>query len=625
MSFLYDLTRNMDRRQKGWIILAIDLVGVVPAFLAAQLLFSVDLAWPGFVADAAPYLVAMLPVTVAMSFYYGLHRLKLNAYQLRGAIETAGLAVVVATTGLLVNLLIGGTLGARIFIAFAMIYLIFSVSARLLLRKFVLGIYYRGQSRKKVLIYGAGQTGQQLATALLTDDTLQPVAIVDDNPTLQALTIAGLKVHSPLKIKELIERHGIKRVILAMPSVPRPVKAKIVRAMSEFKVEVHAVPSFAELAGDRDLRRSVPYESAALLGRNRLEDELPSAQSAYEGKRILVTGAGGSIGSELCRQFVGCKPESLVLLDHSELLLYQIERELRDLAPNLHIVTRLGSIVERPLVERVFEECRPDVVFHAAAYKHLPMVEMNTIEGLRNNVIGTRNVADAARQFGAERFVLISSDKAVRPASVMGSSKRLAELVVQDFAERSTGTRFSMVRFGNVLGSSGSVVPLFEDQIAVGGPVTVTHADVTRYFMTISEAVHLVLLAGSFARGGDVFVLDMGKPVSIRQIARQMIEGAGLTVRDADNPHGDIEIVMTGLRPGEKLHEELLIGSDMLTTPHPKIMRAQEGKLSEIEVANMLQDLRKAIDAQDELAARSILERWVESNEDRVVEQGSLV
>lgn len=614
VTLLYNLTTRMTRRQKGWVILGIDLVGVCLTFLTAKMLFGPAPGLEGAMRDSLPYLAVMIPIAALMSVYYGLHRVKLNAYELRGAVETAGLAFVVGVSGLILDVILGGALGGAVFFAFATTFLVFSVAARLLLRQFVLAIYARGQTRKKVLIYGAGQTGQQLATALLTDDALEPAAFVDDNPTLQSLAIAGLKVHSPVKIKEIIAKQGIERVILAMPSASHPVKAKLVRNLSDIGVEVHAVPSFAEIAGNRDLRKSaVPFETAALLGRNRLEDELPSAHAAYAGKRILVTGAGGSIGSELCRQFVACEPETLILLDHSELLLYQIERELKEMAPNLHIVPVLGSIIEKPLVERVFADHLPDVVFHAAAYKHLPLVEENCVEGLRNNVVGTKILCDAARGYEAERFVLVSSDKAVRPTSVMGSSKRLAELVVQDMAERSTSTRFSMVRFGNVLGSSGSVVPLFEDQIARGGPVTVTHADVTRFFMTISEAVHLVLLAGSFARGGDVFVLDMGQPVSIRQIARQMIEGAGLTVCDEDNPRGDIEIVMTGLRQGEKLHEELLIGSDMLTTPHPKIMRAQESKLSEIEVANMLLDLRKAIEAQDEGAARAVARRWVET------------
>lgn len=355
-----------------------------------------------------------------------------------------------------------------------------------------------------------------------------------------------------------------------------------------------------------------PVDTTRILGRDALGGDFPAASEAYRDHCILVTGAGGSIGSELCRQLLSFKPKRLVLLDHSELALYTVHRELQALDDNIDIRPALGSIGSPEFVEQVLADNDIDVIFHAAAYKHLPMVENNILEGLRNNVLGTRVVAEAARNKGVERFILVSSDKAVRPTSVMGSSKRLAELVVQDLATRNATTRFSMVRFGNVLGSSGSVLPLFEAQIRHGGPLTVTHPDVTRYFMTLSEAVHLVLMAGSLSRGGDVFVLDMGVPVSILSVAKNMIEGAGYRVKDAQNPNGDIEIRFTGLRPGEKMHEELLIGSDMLTTPHPKILRAQESYLSEIEMAGALQDLRRAIETRDETLAMDTLTKYVE-------------
>ncbi|NIY97344.1 polysaccharide biosynthesis protein, partial [Salipiger sp. HF18] len=367
----------------------------------------------------------------------------------------------------------------------------------------------------------------------------------------------------------------------------------------------------------RELKKRVsPVSLDDLLGRNRLEAELPGVSHAYSGRRILVTGAGGSIGSELCRQLIACKPDCVVLVDHSELGLYNIDKELRDIAHGMTIVPILGSVLNEQLMAEIMQEHRIEVVLHAAAYKHLPLVECNVLSGLNNNVIGTKVLADIAREAGVERFILVSSDKAVRPTNVMGASKRLAELVVQDLATRSAGTRFSMVRFGNVLGSSGSVIPLFEEQIARGGPVTLTDPKVTRYFMTVSEAARLVLLAGSFARGGDVFVLDMGDPVPIKKLARQMIEGAGYTVRDAKHPDGDIEIEITGLRRGEKLHEELLISPDMLTTPHHKILRAQESYLSEFEIATALKDLRSAIAGLDEDMARSVIARWVERCKD---------
>jgi FlaA1/EpsC-like NDP-sugar epimerase len=399
-----------------------------------------------------------------------------------------------------------------------------------------------------------------------------------------------------------------------MPSLSTPALARIAHGLRHCGAEVHALPSFAQMVGLSGLPdRPAPVPIDTLLGRSRLEADLPAVTHAYSGRRIMVTGAGGSIGSELCRQVLACDPGCLVLVEQSELALYTIEKELREIGAKPRIVPVLGSVLDGPAMRATMRAHGIDVVLHAAAYKHLPLVEANPIPGLENNVLGTKVLAEAARDARVDRFILVSSDKAVRPTNVMGASKRLAELVVQDLATRATGTRFSMVRFGNVLGSSGSVIPLFEEQIARGGPVTLTHRDVTRYFMTMSEAARLVLLAGSFARGGDVFVLDMGKAVPIRRLARQMIEGAGHTVRDEDNPDGDIEIRVTGLRPGEKLHEELLISSDMLTTPHAKILRAQESYLSEFETATAMRALREAIDARDEIAARAVIARWVET------------
>jgi FlaA1/EpsC-like NDP-sugar epimerase len=334
---------------------------------------------------------------------------------------------------------------------------------------------------------------------------------------------------------------------------------------------------------------------------------------------VLVTGAGGSVGSELCRQLLLHRPRRIVLFEVSEIALYTMDRDLLDRAEGtgVEVISVLGTVTDARMVRAAMTDHAIQVVFHAAAYKHVPLVEANPIAGVANNVLGTRILADAAHDCGVERFILISTDKAVRPTNVMGASKRLAEMVIQDLAKRTTGTLFSMVRFGNVLGSSGSVIPLFKEQIAKGGPVTLTHEDVTRYFMTISEAVRLVLLAGSFAdadgsRGGDVFVLDMGKPVKIRDLATQMIEAAGYTVRSDAHPDGDIDIQVIGLRPGEKLHEELLIGEGLLTTPHPKILRAREQGLTELQMASALRGLRTAVAQGDGNAARAVITTYVE-------------
>ena len=479
-------------------------------------------------------------------------------------------------------------------------------------------------ARLPVLIYGAGKTGQQLAAALAGDDRLRPVAFADDEPRLRGLTVAGLRVHGPDEVEALVARHRIGRIILAMPSTSEAARARLTRRLAGTGCEVHALPSFADLVTGRAVTpyESRPIDPSTLLGRDALENELPGVTDAYAGRRVLVTGAGGSIGAELCRQIASCGPTTLVLLDHAEHALFQIERELREMAPEIEIMPILGSVCQAELVRVLMQARAIDVVLHAAAYKHVPMVEANAIEGMRNNVIGTRTVAMAAEEAGVERFILVSTDKAVRPGSVMGASKRFAEMIVQHLATRATRTRFSMVRFGNVLGSSGSVIPTFADQIGRGGPVTLTHEDVTRYFMTIPEAVRLVLLAATIADGGEVFVLDMGAPVRIRDIALRMIEGYGLTVRDAHNPRGDIEIKVTGLRPGEKLHEELLIGSDMLTTPHPRILRAQEGHLSEIELAKALKSLSEAIETRDVALLRKILAQWIEHGQDEAALSG---
>jgi FlaA1/EpsC-like NDP-sugar epimerase len=615
---LYDIVIRLNAKQKRAILLALDvlLIGVAHLLVVTLLLGSATVF--SLPAHLLIDLTLMMGSGLVLTAILGLHQIKLNAYEMQGVIDSAFVAMVIVAAGLIGSLFVPGMVTpAYVYVVTGMLFLILSVSSRLLLKQFLLQIYTRGRSRMRIVIYGAGQTGQQLAVALATDDAVQPVAFIDDDPRMQNVSVAGLRVFKPSKLSDLIERHDVQRVVLAMPSASGTIRASIIKRLAGLPVEVHAMPSFADMIADSgrtllDTRRIDPSE---LLGRKPLDAELPGSSTTYEGRSVLVTGAGGSIGSELCRQLLVNRPRRVVLLDHGEHALFNIDRELRALSPKMDIETVLGSVCDKALIREVMEDHAVDVVFHAAAYKHVPLVEANALEGMRNNVLGTRTVADAAREAAVERFILVSTDKAVRPSSAMGASKRLAEMCVQDLATRADQTRFSMVRFGNVLGSSGSVLPLFQEQIARGGPVTLTHMDVTRYFMTIPEAVRLVLLAGTFARGGDVFALDMGEPVPVRTIARQMIEGANKTVRDKDNPDGDIEIQITGLRPGEKLHEELLIGSDMLTTPHPKILRAQESHLSEIEMANVLQSLRQAVETRNRDTLNMILTKWIEKPE----------
>ena len=375
------------------------------------------------------------------------------------------------------------------------------------------------------------------------------------------------------------------------------------------------MPSHLDIIhGNNILDGFIPFEPEELLERDKFDETLLDIQGPYKSKSILISGAGGSIGSEICRQILTHSPSKLVIYEQSELALYKIEKELKPIAKKMSIefVAVLASVTDRQAISDVFESHDIEVVFHAAAYKHVPLVETNEIAGLRNNVIGTQILATQALKSNIETFILISTDKVVRPTNIMGATKRLAELVVQDCDIRSQKTKFSMVRFSNVLGSSGSVIPLFKDQIAKGGSVTLTHEEVTRYFMAISEAAYLVIIAGGFAQGGDVFVLDMGKPVKIKDLARRMIEISGFTIRDQYNPKGDIEIKTTGLRPGEKLYEELLIGTETLPTSHPKILRAKETSFSSKKINSLIKEIEVAVKKNNSNQARKIISKWVE-------------
>ncbi len=611
---MYNLVKTLPRFWKRTIVLCVDL-SLVPFSLYLAFSLQLNTLWPGAaMADSWALFPLVTGLAAVISISLGIPSIKLNAFETRAVLRTAGFAALLTTITAATSRLAGTGIPSATIIVFGFLFFTLSVASRLAGLRVILWIYRRGSNRTRVLIYGAGATGVQLVAAIGQSEEIDPVGFLDDNKTLQSVTVAGLPVHAPARAAELVREHDIDRVVMAMPSLSLPRQAQIARRLEKLGIDVHRLPSFSELIGNRSLIDEIePMRAVDFLGRNQLDRELPGLSTRFQGKTVMVTGAGGSIGGELCRQLMVCKPARIVLFEQSEPALYAIDHELQALAEGAGIVIEpvLGSVCARAAVSRTLRRHPVDIVLHAAAHKHVPMVEVNGIEGLRNNILGTRVMAEAARDANVRQFILISSDKAVRPTNVMGASKRLAELVVQDLADRCATTLFSMVRFGNVLGSSGSVIPLFAEQIARGGPVTLTHNAVTRYFMTLPEAARLVLLAGGIARGGDVLVLDMGKPTRIRDLARQMIERAGYTVRDAGHPEGDIEIVVTGLRPGEKLYEELLIGADMQTTPHPKILRAQEEKLSEIEVATMLRDLNSVVQSGDTGAARALISRWV--------------
>jgi FlaA1/EpsC-like NDP-sugar epimerase len=464
----------------------------------------------------------------------------------------------------------------------------------------------------RVLIYGAGEAGVRLASALYGRGEYSVVAFVDDNPTLHGSVINGYPIHSSSQIETLVEEFSIERVLLALPSVTRRQRRRIINRLEQLPVHVQTMPDLHDLILGQarvDDIREVDIED--LLGRD-VVAPMPALLGPHiENRSVMVTGAGGSIGSELSRQILRLSPKYLILLEISEPALYEIDQRLREicLQNNLEteIVPLIGSVHHRNRVTEVLKNYSVDTIYHAAAYKHVPLVEHNMLEGVHNNIFGTLHTAEAAIDAGVKSFVLVSTDKAVKPTNVMGATKRYAELVLQALAKRESTTRFAIVRFGNVLASSGSVVPRFREQIRAGGPVTVTHPEIYRYFMTIPEAASLVLQAGSMAKGGEVFVLDMGEPVRIADLAEKMIHLMGLSVRDEENPDGDIEIEFTGLRPAEKLYEELLIGNDVSGTKHPRILQAQEHLLSWGELKPMLDGLWKACERQDCDAARELL------------------
>jgi FlaA1/EpsC-like NDP-sugar epimerase len=440
--------------------------------------------------------------------------------------------------------------------------------------------------RPKVLIYGAGSAGRQLSAALASSGEMQVIGFVDDDRTLQGSVLNGKTIYPADNLISLVTRLGITDILLALPSTSRKRRSEILATVSRASVVVRTLPGLMDLAQGRvtinDLRE---LDIEDMLGRDAVAPNPILLGKNITGKTVLVTGAGGSIGSELCRQILFLRPKTLLLVEMSEFALYIIDAELRmkianDPSLDTRILPLLASVQDERRINSIMATWHPNTVYHAAAYKHVPLVEHNPAEGLRNNVFGTLTTAQAAEAHGVQDFVLISTDKAVRPTNVMGTSKRLAEMALQALAEKGGTTRFSMVRFGNVLGSSGSVVPLFRKQIKAGGPITITHEEITRYFMTIPEAAQLVIQAGAMAIGGEVFVLDMGDPVKIIDLARRMIEFSGLSVRDANTPDGDIEIEVIGLRPGEKLYEELLIGESPVITNHPRIMKAHEAFLT---------------------------------------------
>jgi FlaA1/EpsC-like NDP-sugar epimerase len=496
---------------------------------------------------------------------------------------------------------------------------VFVLMSRVMARYWLGGLYRRisKADARRLLIYGAGSAGRQLASALANSSELRPVGYLDDDDRLHGQTLNGLRIYNPSRLDELVIKLNVHDVLLAMPSASRARRNEVLELTRKARVQVRTLPGLVDLAqGNVQVSDLKELEIEDLLGREPVVPNSLLLGKNITGKVVLVTGAGGSIGSELCRHIVKAKPEALLLVESSEFALYAIHQELQKklLQANMDcgLVPLLANVQDEKRMADILSAWEPSTVYHAAAYKHVPLVEQNPGQGIQNNVFGTLALAQLAVEYGVADFVLISTDKAVRPTNIMGASKRLAEMVLQALAQSTSQlnrqTRFSMVRFGNVLGSSGSVVPLFRRLIKEGGPITVTHPEVTRYFMTIPEAAELVIQAGAMAEGGDVFVLDMGESVKIVDLAYRMIELSGLSLKDEVNPDGDIAIEVTGLRPGEKLYEELLIGDDPRSTAHPRIMKAHETFLTIDELKPLLDQLVQAVYANDVNGVRAILQ-----------------
>ena len=634
---------RLPRRHKRLIQVAMDVVLV---WAALWLAFVVRLGDSSSIEPFAghAWLFSLAPViAIPLFIRFGMYRAVMRYF---GNDALLAIAKAVTLSALLLALAVYWYQGAPKLIPRSMVFnywwlsLVLVGGLRLLMRQYFMGDWFsadqptrlqgRDSGLPKVAIYGAGAAGNQLVAALRLGRGMRPVAFIDDDSGIANRVIAGLRVYTAKHIQQMINETGADEILLAMPSASRARRRQVLEGLEKFPLHVRSIPGFMDLASGRVKVEDVQeVDIADLLGR----DSVPPQQVLFErcirNQVVMVTGAGGSIGAELCRQILLNEPATLLLFEHSEFNLYSIHSELearikRESLP-LRLVPILGSIRNPDRLLDVMSAWKVDTVYHAAAYKHVPMVEHNIAEGVLNNLVGTLNTAQAAIRAGVSNFVLISTDKAVRPTNVMGSTKRLAEMVLQALSRESAPvlfaddkalrqlnkTRFTMVRFGNVLGSSGSVIPLFHEQIRKGGPVTVTHPNITRYFMTIPEAAQLVIQAGAMGKGGDVFVLDMGEPVKIAELAEKMIHLSGLSVRTAKNPHGDIAVEFSGLRPGEKLYEELLIGDNVSPTEHPMIMRASEEHLSWDAFKVVLSDLLAAVERDDYDRVRQLLRETV--------------
>lgn len=603
---------NLSREVKSSLILLVDSMLIILSLYLAFCL-RLNLVWSiNWLQQSWVLLILVPAVGIVASILLRIHKVKISAFEGTAQLRLSVWTIIVTLVATFSNLFFSLGAPRTVPIVMGLLLFVFAVGLRYLAAHALTLSKEKNllSNREPVAIYGAGSSGMQLISSLKNSLEYRPSILIDDNRSLHGVIMGGLTVTSPKDLKRKISKRNINKVFLAIPSLSLSYKKEILKELINIGCEVKELPTYTELLQVGDLISGLKTVSPdQLLGRDGVNIDVPEIESAYAGKSVLVSGAGGSIGAELCRKIIDARARRLILYEMSELALYNIEMELREkaLLKNIELVPVLGSVLDKIRVEDTLKTYNIELVLHAAAYKHVPLLEINEIEAGRINILGTEVIANASSNNNVERFIFVSTDKAVRPTNVMGASKRLAELVIQNLNENSNKTIFSIVRFGNVLGSSGSVIPQFKKQIEYGGPITLTHHQVTRYFMTIPEAAKLVLLAGSFAEGGEVFVLDMGEPVKIGDLAKQMIKLSGLQVLSDENPDGDIAIEVTGLRPGEKLYEELLIGSNTLPTPHAKIMRAQEVMINNDQLCRALEEVKRSVEANSEDDLRKTL------------------
>ncbi|MDT8447569.1 MAG: nucleoside-diphosphate sugar epimerase/dehydratase [bacterium] len=625
-----DLTKKLGplfakapRKLKRWIFRALDaLLFLTSIFISYSLRFDFSVAWQTLL-DYGHLIALVIAIKVAVFNFSGMYKTILRYagaemlnLSFRATLASSGLIIFLA---FLTRFSAYPNLPRSIMVLDAVLSFILVVYIRVFLRWFLYQVNnygVHGKIPEKVILYGAGQAGSQIYQAMRNITEYRVVAFVDDNPALQRQLIHGLTVYPPAKMSKLIERHEVKSIVLAMPSASRKEKLRIMHFLQQFNLPINTIPGIADLvSGKLEVNQIRKVDIVDLLGRKEVLPQPELLWQNIKGKTVMVTGAGGSIGSELCRQIAQQNPKRLILLERNELALYNIDAEFQEGFPDANHVSCLGSVLDERRMREVLTKYNVETLYHAAAYKHVPLVEDNPSQGILNNVLGTFKTAQLAQECGLESFVLISTDKAVRPTNIMGATKRIAELVCQALAQRpNQKTRFVMVRFGNVLDSAGSVVPRFRKQIAAGGPLTVTHKEITRYFMSIPEAVRLVIQAGAMGQGGEVFVLDMGDPVKIYDLAKQMIELSGLQLDQ------DIEIQFTGLRPGEKLYEELLIDAgNTRQTQHPKIFSAHEKMIPDNELRPLLDQLFDAAEQNNLLGMLTLLQKLVPEYSSRLL------